>query len=85
MPAVTDQARRTIRGTVKVNVRATVDASGRITSATVESQNSKYFANLTLKAVERWAFEAKDGAGDWLLRFEFTSTGTEVRTTKVSR
>lgn len=85
MPQVTNQARRTIHGTVKINVRARVDASGHVASAKVESQNSRYFANLTLKAVEQWGFAPKDGAGDWLLRFEITTTRTEVRPSRLSR
>lgn len=84
LPDVTDQARRTIRGTVRIHVRASVDASGRVSDAQVESQNSRYFANLTLQAARQWSFEA-DAAGEWLLRFEFTTKGTTVHPARVAQ
>ena len=83
MPDVPDYARRTIRGTVKIQVRASVDAAGHVTDAKVESQNSKYFAKLTLEAARQWEFAAN--TGDWLLRFEFTPEGSSVRPTRVGR
>jgi len=83
MPDVPDYARRTIRGTVKIQVRASVDAAGHVTDAKVESQNSKYFAKLTLEAARQWEFAAN--TGDWLLRFEFTTAGTTVQPSRVAR
>jgi outer membrane biosynthesis protein TonB len=61
-----------------------VDASGRVTGAQVESQNSRYFANLTLQAARQWSFES-DAAGEWLLRFEFTTQGTTVHPSRVAQ
>jgi TonB family protein len=85
MPDVTDQARRTIRGKVKVNVLASVDASGKVSGAKVESENSRYFANLSLQAARKWEFAPSESAGEWLLRFEFTTKITDVHPAKVSR
>jgi TonB family protein len=81
---VTDQARSTIRGKVKIDVRASVDPAGRVTNAAVESQNSRYFANLTVKAVEQWSFEPREAASEWLLQFELTPSGTTVHPSRVS-
>jgi len=83
MPDVSDAARRTIRGKVKIQVRATVDAAGHVTDATVESQNSKYFAKLALEAARKWEFAASPN--DWILRFEFTTGGDSVRPSRVGR
>jgi hypothetical protein len=85
MPDITDQARRTIRGKVKINVLASVDPSGHVSAAKVESENSRYFANLTLQASRKWEFAPSDTASEWLLRFEFTTKSTEVHPAKVSR
>jgi hypothetical protein len=82
IPEVPDYAQRTIRGKVKIDVRATVDASGHVTGAAVESQNSRYFAKLALEASRHWEFAS---AGDWLLRFEFTPAGNTVHPARVAR
>jgi TonB family protein len=81
VPDVPEYARRTIRGTVKVDVLATVDAAGHVSDATVESQGSKYFAKLALAAARQWSFEAVPGA--WRLRFEFTTAGATVHPSRV--
>jgi len=83
MPDVSQQARRTIRGKVKIQVRASVDAAGRVASAQVESQNSRYFANLALQAAREWDF-APEAAGEWLLQFDFTSAGDTVHSSHVA-
>jgi outer membrane biosynthesis protein TonB len=54
-----------------------------VTAARVESQNSRYFANLALQAARQWSFEP--GPGEWLLRFEFTPAGTTVHPSPVAR
>ena len=82
MPEVTAQARRTIRGKVQIRVLASVDPTGHVTGAKVLSENSRYFANLTVKAVEKWGFVARDAASEWMLRFEFTNKGTDMRVSK---
>jgi hypothetical protein len=83
LPQVPDYARRTIRGAVKIDVRATVDTAGHVNAATVERQNSKYFAKLALEAAHHWEFAPVPG--DWLLRFEFTTSGTTVHSSRLGR
>jgi TonB family protein len=83
MPDVPDFARRTIHGMVKIQVRATVDSAGHVADARVESQNSRYFAKLALEAVRQWDFAA--APSDWLLRFEFTTSGTTVHPLRLAR
>jgi hypothetical protein len=77
LPDIPEYARRTIRGKVKIDVRATVDADGHVNAARVTSQNSRYFAKLTEEAARKWEFAP--ASGDWLLRFEFTTAETTVK------
>lgn len=81
LPDVPEKARNTIHGKVTVHVRASVDSSGHVTSARLESRGSRYLSNLTLEAARQWVFEP--AAGEWLLRFEITSKGTAVQTSRV--
>jgi TonB family protein len=84
LPDVPRSARDTIQGKVRVSVRVAVDASGSVTDAKFQSRGpSAYFANLALKAARRWKFmppqvDGKDASSEWLLRFEFKRTGTDV-------
>jgi TonB family protein len=91
LPDVAQSARNTIQGTIKVGVRVEVDPSGKVTAAKLASPGpSRYFANLALKAAQRWEFSppAADGqpaASEWLLRFRFRRSSTEVEPERVTR
>jgi TonB family protein len=84
VPDVPQQASETISGTVKVGVKVDVDASGNVAGASLESPGpSKYFANLALKAAQRWTFSPAKAGGqgvssEWVLRFDFTRAGARV-------
>jgi outer membrane biosynthesis protein TonB len=61
-----------------------VDPSGSITGAQFVSPGpSKYFADLALKSAQKWEFAPAKSNGqyvpsDWILRYEFGSSGTKV-------
>jgi TonB family protein len=84
IPDVPQSARNTITGRIKVGVRVGVDASGKVTKATLTSPGpSKYFANLALKAAQGWEFTAPQTNGQptpstWIVRFEFARTATKA-------
>jgi eukaryotic-like serine/threonine-protein kinase len=84
LPDVSQKARDTIRGRVRVSVKVHVDPSGDLTGAELDSPGpSKYFAGLALQAARRWEFApAKvDGSSvstDWIVRFVFSPLGTKV-------
>lgn len=84
LPDVPKKARDTIRGTVRVSVRVNVDPSGGVAGATFDSPGpSKYFANLALEAARRWEFwpakvDGRNVASEWILRFAFKQTSTNV-------
>ena len=90
VPSVPQKARDTIHGTVRVSVRAQVDPAGHVVNTELDSPGpSHYFAELSLKAARQWQFESVEAQGrnvpsEWLLRFEFTSTATRVRSVRVS-
>jgi TonB family protein len=84
LPDVSQKARDTIRGRVRVSVKVHVDPSGDLAGAELDSRGpSKYFADLALQAARRWEFApAKvDGSNvstDWIVRFEFSQLDTKV-------
>ena len=90
LPDVPQSARMTIRGTVEVRIRVTVDPSGDVSNATFDSPGvSKYFANLALQAARDWRFKPAQVDGQtvtsvWILRFQFRQTATEVTPVEAS-
>jgi TonB family protein len=90
MPEVSQKARDTIRGTVRVGVRVHVDASGSVSSAELESPGpSKYFADRALEAVRKWEFISPEVGGrsvasEWVVRFDFTQSSTKAYPKQVS-
>jgi TonB family protein len=91
MPDVPRSASNTITGTIKVAVQVNVDASGKVTQAKFTSAgSSKYFANLALKAAERWEFSppvvnGQPSESAWVLRFRFRRGGTQVSPERLRR
>jgi len=89
-PDVSGSALRTIQGKVKVRVKATVDSSGKVVSAKLDSRGpSKYFAERALDAARQWTFKPPQAGGqsvpsDWMLKFEFTRSGASVHPAQTS-
>jgi TonB family protein len=83
-PDVSQSARRTITGHVKVSVQVSVDASGNVSQAKLVSAGpSKYFANQALAAARRWKFSPPQPNGqpspsEWILRFQFARASTQI-------
>jgi serine/threonine protein kinase len=84
LPDVSAKARDTIRGTVKIAVRAHVGPAGNVTAAAIDGRApSKYFADLSLRAARGWTFQPPESAGrsvpsEWVLRFYFTPSSTKA-------
>jgi TonB family protein len=89
LPDVSHNARNTIQGKIHVTVRVEVSSSGKVSSAVLTSPGpSKYFANRTLQAAQRWEFTPPqlDGrvvSSTWLLRFRIGRASTEVSPVRV--
>jgi TonB family protein len=84
LPRVSPSARKTIEGKIRVVVRVEVDSSGNVTDAKfVSAGPSKYFGRLSLEAARGWKFtpaqvRGQAVASQWILRFGFRRTDTEV-------
>lgn len=78
IPDAPQSALDTIRGTVRVSIRVNVSPSGDVSDVTIDSPGpSRYFANLAQQAAQQWKF-APGAATDWILRFEFSTTGVKA-------
>ena len=90
MPDVPQKVSATIHGKVQVSIRVTVDPGGNVSNAAVDSPGpSKYFAKLALQAAQQWRFKPAQVNGqpvssEWVLRFEFGHTATEVTPIEVT-
>jgi len=90
LPRVPQSARDTIQGKVKVRVRVKVDPSGNVIGTSFDSAGpSQYFARLAKQAAQDWKFTPPQVNGDniasqWILRFEFSRTSTNVQPAQVS-
>jgi hypothetical protein len=81
LPDIPEAARETIQGTVRIAIRADVDASGNVTMGGFDLQGpSGYFADRAMRAAKQWKFDPAAGhvPGEWLLRFKITRSATNV-------
>jgi TonB family protein len=84
LPDVSQKARDTIHGKVRVSIKVHVDPSGGVSAAEFDAPGpSKFFADIALQAARKWAFTppevgGKSVASEWRLRFEFTPKDTRV-------
>lgn len=79
IPDVPRSARNTISGRIRVVVRVEVDASGKVTNATLASPGpSRYFSGLALKAAQGWEFSPQASPSVWSLVFHFARRQTQV-------
>jgi len=82
LPAITQNVRETIWGTVRVRVRVNVDPSGRVAAAKFDSAGpSPYFAGLSMRSARQWKFQpaainGKASPSEWLIRFDYTRSET---------
>jgi TonB family protein len=83
-PVVSKSARNTISGTIKIRVRAEVDAAGNVERATFITEGpSKYFARQAMEAAQKWRFAPAQVNGQsapsaWILHFGFKRSGVEI-------
>jgi len=90
LPQVSAGAQRTVRGTIKVRVRVTVDSDGDVTKARVESGGpSKYFSRIALEAARDWKFApaqaGEQGVREWSLQFAFSRKNTSASAVRAKR
>jgi TonB family protein len=89
VPDISQRARDTIQGTVRVGVKVHVDDAGKVTSAELDNFSSKFFGDQAVQVVRRWTFtppqvDGRNAPSEWLLRFEFTQKATKVFPTQTN-
>jgi TonB family protein len=90
LPTASQSALASIHGTVRVTVRAQVDAVGRVSNAELFSPGpSKYFADRALVAARQWEFTSPESNGhsmpsEWMIRFEFSQAGPKAYPTQTA-
>lgn len=84
LPAISQNALNTVRGTVRISVKVKVSPSGQVLDAEFVSPGpSKTFAALALDAARRWQFTAPSSGGqplpsEWLILFQITQSGVSA-------
>jgi hypothetical protein len=84
VPILARRSRATLHGIVEVDVRVTVDPSGKVVDEALENHGSdKYLELLSTQAARKWRFAANEHpeARAWLLQFEFSRSGTTASAT----
>ena len=83
LPVVSEKARSTIRGSVRINVRVQLNPDGTVSSAELANPApSRFFADLALKAARQWQFAPPSSSPSeplplsTIIRFDFTQTST---------
>jgi TonB family protein len=90
LPEISEKARDSIVGTVRVGVRVQVDPAGHVTGATLDSPGpSKFFAAKALAVTPHWKFIPPSVGGrsvpsEWILRFYFSNADTKVHPTQAT-
>jgi TonB family protein len=89
VPDISQRARDTIQGTVRVGVKVHVDAAGKVTGAELDNFSSKFFGDQAVQVARRWTFtppqvDGRNAPSEWLLRFEFTQKATKVFPTQTN-
>jgi TonB family protein len=82
IPDISQTARQSIQGTIKVSVRVTIDASGNVVAESLENRGpSNYFARVANDAAKRWTFVPAENQDSrrMLLEFAFTRAGATAR------
>lgn len=88
LPDVSDKARSTIWGTVRVAVKVHVDPIGNVAGAQLDSPGpSKFFADKALEAAKNWDFapaklDGHNVASDWVIKFHFTHSDIKAYPTE---
>lgn len=83
-PNVSESARQTIQGKVRVKVELTVNSLGEVSSAELRSPGpSRYFARKALEAARQWKFQPPEVGGQpgesrWVIEFRFGQSATEA-------
>ena len=82
LPSVSRGALNTVRGTIRVSIRVTVDKTGAVVAATADEPGpSRYFERHSLEAARKWTFTpaTAEAPRTMLVRFYFKRSGVTAR------
>ncbi len=80
MPEIPASYFATITGRFTVSVRVTLDPSGSVVDAALDSRpNSVYFDRVSVEAARRWKFKPGDSGATRVVRFDFSREGCTAR------
>ena len=91
MPDLSQSAKNTIHGTIKISVVVDVGPSGKVIAARFKSAGpSRYFAGKTMAAAEQWQFSPPQENGEpasssWLLQFRLRRGAVEASSQRITR
>ena len=91
MPDLSQSAKNTIHGTIKIGVVVDVGPSGKVIAARFKSAGpSRYFAGKTMAAAEQWQFSPPQADGEpasstWLLQFRLRRGAIEASSQRITR
>ena len=91
MPDLSQSARNTIHGTIKISIVVDVGPTGKVIAARFKSAGpSRYFSGKTMAAAEQWQFappqeNGEPAASTWLLQFRLRRGGVEASPQRITR
>jgi TonB family protein len=91
LPDISQSARNTIHGKIRIVAHVEVDSSGKVTHARLTTSGpSHYFASKALQAAERWQFSppishSQPFASVWSLTFRISRKQTQVSPERLKR
>ena len=86
IPDVPQSALDTIRGTVRVSVRVSIDNQGTVVDTAAEDRGpSRYFERLSVEAAKKWTFTpaAAEEPRIMLVKFNFTQAGATAQASPI--
>jgi TonB family protein len=89
VPEISQHAKDTIQGTVRVFVKLRVDASGNVSDAELVNGSNRFFGDQAVNVSRRWTFtppqvNGQNAPSAWLLRYEFSRGTTKVFPTQTN-
>jgi len=90
VPEISQRAKDTIQGTVRVFVKLRVDANGNVSDAELANGSNRFFGDQAVTVSRRWTFtppqvNGQSAPSEWLLRYEFSRGTTKVFPTETNR
>jgi TonB family protein len=89
VPEISQRAKDSIQGTVRVFVKLRVDANGSVSDSELTNGSNRFFGDQAVNVSRRWTFtppqvNGQNVASEWQLRYEFSRGTTKVFPTQTN-